>query len=166
MVHDVGMTASAPPALGAKVIAKAWVDSGFKRRLLDDALSAIGELGIESHVKKLVAVENTAQVHNVIVCTLCSCYPSMLLGSPPDWYKSTDYRSRMVVEPRRVLKEFGLELQSPIKVQVHDSTEAIRYIVIPQRPSGTEQMGEAELAGLLTRDSMVGVAQADTPSNG
>jgi nitrile hydratase len=153
------------PALGAKVIARAWVDPAFKARLLADARSAILELGIDFRQEAaLVAVENAAKVHHVVVCTLCSCYPRGLLGYPPDWYKSLNYRSRVVVEPRNVLREFGLELPTDVEVRVLDSTADMRYLVIPVRPAGTEGKSEEELADLVTRDSMIGVAQARTPA--
>jgi nitrile hydratase len=153
------------PALGAKVIARAWVDPTFKARLLADARSAILELGIDFRQEAaLVAVENTAKMHHVVVCTLCSCYPRGLLGYPPDWYKSLNYRSRVVVDPRGVLKEFGTELPTDVEVRVLDSTADMRYLVIPARPAGTDGMSEEELAGLITRDSMIGVAQARTPA--
>jgi nitrile hydratase len=146
------------PALGAKVIARAWVNPAFKARLLADARSAILELGIDFRQEAaLVAVENTAKVHHVVVCTLCSCYPRGLLGYPPDWYKSLNYRSRVVVEPRSVLREFGLELPTDVEVRVLDSTADMRYLVIPVRPAGTEGMSEEELGDLVTRDSMIGV---------
>ena len=155
---------SRSPALGAKVVARAWVDSAFKARLLTDAKAAIAELGIDiGTLSTLVAIENTDKVHNVVVCTLCSCYPRTLLGRPPDWYKSLSYRSRVVIDPRGVLKEFGLDLEQDIEVRVYDSTADMRYLVIPARPSGTERMSEEELAGLATRDSMIGVAKAHTP---
>lgn len=153
------------PALGAKVIAKAWVDPTFKARLLAEAKSAILELGIDVGERAtIVAVENTDMVHHVVVCTLCSCYPRGLLGYPPDWYKSLNYRSRVVVDPRGVLKEFGLELLPNVLVRVLDSTADMRYLVIPARPAATEGMSEEELASLVTRDSMIGVAQALTPA--
>ena len=153
------------PALGAKVIARAWVDPAFKARLLADARSAILELGIDFRQEAaLVAVENAAKVHHVVVCTLCSCYPRGLLGYPPDWYKSLNYRSRVVVEPRNVLREFGLELPTDVEVRVLDSTADMRYLVIPVRPAGTEGKSEEELADLVTRDSMIGVAQARIPA--
>jgi nitrile hydratase len=146
------------PALGAKVIARAWVDPAFKARLLADARSAILELGIDFRQEAaLVAVENTAKMHHVVVCTLCSCYPRGLLGYPPDWYKSLNYRSRVVVDPRGVLKEFGTELPTDVEVRVLDSTADMRYLVIPVRPAGTEGMSEEKLADLVTRDSMIGV---------
>ena len=152
------------PAQGARVVARAWVDPAFKQRLLTDAKATIAELGIDiGTVATLVAVENTETVHNVVVCTLCSCYPRMLLGLPPDWYKSLHYRSRVVKDPRGVLKEFGLELPSEVSVQVYDSTADIRYLVIPARPPGTEQLSEDALAQLVTRDSMIGVTQARLP---
>ena len=153
------------PALGARVIARAWVDPAFKARLIADARSAILELGIDFRQEAaLVAVENTARAHHVVVCTLCSCYPRGLLGYPPDWYKSLNYRSRVVVDPRGVLKEFGTELPTHVEVRVLDSTADMRYLVIPVRPAGTEGMSEEELADLVTRDSMIGVAQARTPA--
>ena len=153
------------PALGAKVIARAWVDPAFKSRLLANAKSAILELGIDvGELVTIVAVENTEKVHHAVVCTLCSCYPRGLLGYPPDWYKSLNYRSRVVVDPRGVLKEFGLQLPPNVEVRVLDSTADMRYLVIPARPAGTDGMSEEELAGLITRDSMIGVAQARTPA--
>jgi nitrile hydratase len=155
---------SRSPALGAKVVARAWVDPAYKARLLADPKAAAAELGIDaSALTILVALENTDAVHNVVVCTLCSCYPRPLLGLPPDWYKSLNYRSRVVVDPRGVLKEFGLELDPEVEVRVYDSTADMRYLVIPQRPSGTGHMREAELANLVTRDSMIGVAMARSP---
>ena len=155
---------SRTPADGAKVVARAWVDPAFKGRLLRDAKAAVAELGFDSgEAPVLVAVENTHRVHNVVVCTLCSCYPRALLGLPPDWYKSLSYRSRAVVEPRSVLKEFGLELAPDVEVRVYDSSADMRYLVIPERPAGTERMSEAELASLVTRDSMIGVTKARTP---
>ncbi len=148
------------PALGAKVVARAWVDAGFKDRLLADAKSAITELDLTpAPMTTLVAVENRENLHNVVVCTLCSCYPRTLLGLPPAWYKSLEYRSRVVSEPREVLREFGLELDPEVEVRVYDSTADIRYVVIPERPAGTEDMTEAELAELVTRDSMIGVSK-------
>src|SRR6266851_5532279 len=152
------------PALGARVVARAWVDTDFKARLLADAKAAVAELGIDTGaISVLVAIQNTAKVHNVVVCTLCSCYPRAVLGLPPDWYKSFSYRSRMVVDPRGVLKEFGLELAPEVEVRVYDSTADMRYLVVPLRPPGTEPMSEEELAGLVTRDSMIGVARARPP---
>jgi nitrile hydratase len=155
---------SRTPALGAKIVAHAWVDAAFKARLLADAKSACTELGIDTgSLAALVAIENTDTVHNVVACTLCSCYPRAILGLPPDWYKSLNYRSRVVKNPRGVLKEFGLELAPDIEVRVYDSTADMRYLVIPTRPSGTEGMREDDLAQLVTRDSMIGVAKARTP---
>jgi nitrile hydratase len=145
------------PELGAKVVARAWVDPAYKQRLLTEGTKAVGELGVTIDPTHLVVVENTDAVHNMVVCTLCSCYPRNLLGRPPDWYKQRDYRSRAVREPRQVLKEFGTELPGDIRVAVHDSTADMRYLVLPKRPAGTEKLGEAELAKLVTRDSMIGV---------
>ena len=152
------------PAVGARVIARAWVDPHFKQHLLAEAKAAIATLDIDVDTwSTLIAVENTPTIHNVVVCTLCSCYPRSLLGVPPDWYKSLNYRARMVKEPRIVLKEFGLELASDMEVLVYDSTADMRYLVIPQRPAGTEGLSEAALAELVTRDSMIGVTQARVP---
>lgn len=151
------------PALGGRVIARAWLDPEFKARLLRDGSAAVRELGIEVGPLKLVAVENTPQVHNLIVCTLCSCYPRMLLGLPPDWYKSVQYRSRAVREPRAVLEEFGLELPPEVVVRVHDSTADMRYLVLPMRPAGTEHFDEAACAALISRDAMVGAAVVTAP---
>jgi nitrile hydratase len=146
------------PALGAKVIAKAWADPAYKRRLLEDGTKAVGELGIPMGDAELIVVENTKDVHNMIVCTLCSCYPRTVLGLPPDWYKSRNYRSRAVVEPRAVLKEFGTVVPDDVTVRVHDSNADMRYLVLPQRPKGTEGWSEERLAQIVTRDCMVGVA--------
>lgn len=152
------------PAVGARVVARAWVDPHFKQHLLADAKAAIATLGIDVDTwSTLVAVENTSALHNVVVCTLCSCYPRSLLGLPPDWYKSLSYRARVVKEPRTVLKEFGLELAFDMEVRVYDSTADMRYLVIPRRPAGTEGMSEKALAELVTRDSMIGVTQAQGP---
>ncbi|GGA21437.1 hypothetical protein GCM10011498_22670 [Amylibacter cionae] len=148
------------PADGAKVVARAWVDPAFKARLLENGTEAIRELGVEPGVLKLIAVENTSAVHNVVVCTLCSCYPRNLLGLPPDWYKQRAYRSRVVKTPRKVLSEFGLELPDSVQVRVHDSTADMRYLVVPQRPDGTDGMDETALADLVSRDAMIGVAVA------
>ena len=148
------------PRNGAKVVARAWVDSDYKQRLLDDGTAAIAEFGYSGgQGEKLTVVENTSSVHNVIVCTLCSCYPWPVLGLPPTWYKSAAYRSRTVIDPRGVLTEMGLDLLSGVEVRVWDSNAASRYFVLPERPEGTEAMGEAELAELVTRDSMIGVAK-------
>ena len=143
---------------GAKVIARAWTDPGFKARLLADGTQACRELGLDVPALRLIAVENTPGVHNMIVCTLCSCYPRMLLGLPPDWYKSRPYRSRAVREPRAVLAEFGLAIPDNVQVRVHDSTADMRYIVLPMRPEGTDGWSEDRLAGIVTRDCMIGVA--------
>lgn len=151
------------PALGAKVVARAWVDPAFKKRLLADGSAACRELGIDVGTLKLVVVENTPEVHNVIVCTLCSCYPKMLLGIPPAWYKSNAYRARTAREPRAVLQEFGLDLEPSVTVRVHDSTADMRYLVLPMRPAGTESFSEEQLAELVTRDSMIGVVRAREP---
>jgi len=149
---------SRSPALGAKVVARAWVDPAYKARLLADGSAACEELGVAMAGTKLVVVESTPEVHNLIVCTLCSCYPRMLLGLPPDWYKSRAYRARAVREPRAVLREFGTELPERVTVRVHDSTADMRYLVLPPRPAGTEGWSEERLAALVTRDSMVGVS--------
>ena len=142
---------------GGRVVAKAWVDDAFRRALLDDAYAAITSLGLEAGPAELTALENTAQVHNVVVCTLCSCYPRMLLGRPPRWYKSAEYRARVVREPRAVLREFGTDLADDVAVRVHDSTAELRYLVLPRRPAGSEGFSEDQLAALVTRDSMIGV---------
>lgn len=152
------------PAQGARVVARAWVDPDYKARLLADGTAAVEELGIDMGPTKLVVVENTPEAHNVIVCTLCSCYPRMLLGLPPAWYKSRNYRSRTVIEPRAVLAEFGTRLPDSVDLRVHDSTADMRYLVLPMRPKGTEHMNEDELAALVTRDTMIGVAQVPSPS--
>ena len=154
---------SETPALGARVVARAWVDPVYKARLLADASAAVEELGIPMKGVLLVVVENTPAVHNLIVCTLCSCYPRPVLGLPPDWYKSRAYRSRAVREPRSVLAEFGTVIPDGVTVRVHDSTADMRYLVLPTRPPGTEDLDEAALAELVTRDSMIGVAQPRRP---
>ncbi|MEN3354695.1 MAG: nitrile hydratase subunit alpha [Betaproteobacteria bacterium] len=145
------------PYRGSRVVARAWVDPQFKKRLLEDGKAACAEMGVDLEVDRLIAVENTPEVHNIIVCTLCSCYPRALLGMPPTWYKSRNYRSRVVFEPRAVLKEFGTELPDQVTVRVHDSNADMRYVVIPMRPQGTENWNEEKLAGILTRDTLVGV---------
>jgi nitrile hydratase len=148
------------PRNGAKVVARAWVDSGYKARLLADATAAIGELGFTGlQGEHMLAVENTARVHNLVVCTLCSCYPYTVLGLPPVWYKSAPYRSRAVIDPRGVLREFGLELPPDIEIRVWDSTAELRYLVLPERPTGSEGLNEEQLAARVTRDSMIGVAR-------
>lgn len=150
--HKVG------PRNGAKVVAKAWVDPAYKQRLLKDATSAIKELGFSGmQGEDMVVVENTDSVHNVIVCTLCSCYPWPTLGLPPVWYKSAPYRARVVIDPRGVLKEFGTVLPEDVEVRVWDTTAELRYLVLPQRPAGTDKLDEDALAALVTRDSMIGV---------
>lgn len=150
------------PMTGARVVARAWVDPDYKQRLLRDAPSALDELGITGHgARQLVVVENTPDVHNVVVCTLCSCYPWAVLGLPPSWYKSSAYRARMPIEPRSVLREFGLEVDESVEVRVWDSTSETRYMVLPQRPEETEGWSEADLAAVVTRDSMVGVAAVE-----
>jgi nitrile hydratase subunit alpha len=146
---------------GAQMVARAWLDPAYKQRMLADGSKAAEEIGLDVGPLKLVVVENTASVHNVIVCTLCSCYPRMLLGLPPDWYKSRSYRSRVVREPRAVLAEFGTAIPADAQVRVHDSTADMRYLVAPMRPEGTADWSEMELARLVTRDSMIGVALAD-----
>lgn len=151
------------PAVGARIVARAWTDPAFKARLLADGSAAAREMGADIDALKLVVVENTPDTHNAIVCTLCSCYPRTLLGLPPDWYKSREYRSRMVREPRRVLAEFGLHLPPSMRVRVHDSTADMRYIVLPARPAGTEGWSEEQLAAIVTRDCMIGVAVPRLP---
>jgi nitrile hydratase len=146
------------PSMGAAVVARAWVDPAFKARLIATPAAACAELGVDLQGTVLHVVENTPAVHNMIVCTLCSCYPKTLLGIPPDWYKSYAYRSRAVVEPRSVLAEFGVAVPAAVEVRVHDSTADLRYLVLPARPGGTEGWSEAQLAALVTRDSMVGTA--------
>jgi nitrile hydratase len=147
------------PANGAKLVARAWVDDEYRERLLSDAKAAASELGIDpTHPAEFIVVENTPEVHNLIVCTLCSCYPRAILGRPPDWYKSFNYRSRAVREPRAVMREFGFEPPEGVEVVVHDSTADVRYMVLPMRPPGTEDLNEEELAELVTRDSLVGVS--------
>jgi nitrile hydratase len=146
------------PERGARVVAHAWTDPAFKAKLLADGTGACEELGLDVPALRLVVVENTPSVHNMIVCTLCSCYPRMLLGIPPDWYKSRNYRSRAVREPRAVLSEFGLHLNMETRIRVHDSTADLRYLVLPMRPAGTEGWSEERLAATVTRDCMIGVA--------
>ena len=149
---------SRSPENGARLVARAWVDPGFKERLLSETKAAALELGIDaSGPVEFVVVENTSEVHNLIVCTLCSCYPRAILGRPPDWYKSFEYRSRAVREPRAVMREFGFEPPEGVEVAVHDSTADVRYMVLPMRPPGTDGLGEEELARLVTRDALIGV---------
>jgi nitrile hydratase subunit alpha len=155
------------PRNGARVVARAWVDAAYKKRLLNDGGAAIAELGYEgTQGEHMVVVENTPKVHNLVVCTLCSCYPWPVLGLPPVWYKSAPYRSRAVIDPRGVLREFGLDLPEDTEVRVSDSTAEIRYLVLPERPAGTEKMTEEELATLVTRDAMIGVAKIAPPQAG
>ena len=159
--HKIG------PRNGARVVARAWVDPAYKQRLLTDADDAIAELGYGGmQGEHMVAVDNTAKVHNLVVCTLCSCYPWAVLGLPPVWYKSAPYRSRSVLDPRGVLHEFGLELRKDVEVRVWDSTADVRYLVLPERPTGTERLNEEQLAALVTRDSMIGVAKVSASVQG
>jgi nitrile hydratase subunit alpha len=161
MEHKVG------PRHGARVVARAWVDPAYKKRLLEDASAAIAELGYTTgQGEHTLLVENSATVHNLVVCTLCSCYPWTVLGLPPVWYKSAPYRSRAVIDPRGILREFGLQLPDNVELRVWDSTAELRYLVLPERPSGTEAMTEEQLAALVTRDAMVGVAKVTLPSSG
>jgi nitrile hydratase len=158
--QQIDLQDSRTPSLGAKVVAKAWVNAEFKRELLSKPLETINQffnLSISTPLE-LVVLENTPDVHNIVVCTLCSCYPRMLLGIPPAWYKSTDYRSRVVIEPRVVLAEFGTQISDKTEVRVSDSTADIRYIVLPMRPLGTDGLTELQLEGLVTRDAMIGTA--------
>jgi nitrile hydratase subunit alpha len=155
--NDVG------PQNGAKVVARAWVDPAYKERLLADGTSAIAELGFGGMEGTLIAVENTTDVHNLVVCTLCSCYPWPVLGLPPTWYKSAAYRSRAVAEPRAVLAEFGVDVEPAVEIRVWDSSAEARYLVIPNRPAGTEEMTEEQLAELVPRDAMIGTARALDP---
>ena len=157
---------SRTPALGGKVVAKAWADPEFKRRLLANGRTACEELGISFYDDtQLIVLENTERVHNLIVCTLCSCYPRPVLGLPPDWYKAKPYRARPVTEPRAVLAEFGTIIPDDVEVRVHDSTAMVRYLVLPMRPTGTDGFSEAQLAELVTRDAMIGVIPANSPAN-
>lgn len=151
------------PERGARMVAKAWVDPAFKARMLADGSAAMRELDMEPGDMHLTVVENTPQIHNVIVCTLCSCYPRMLMGPPPAWYKSRPYRARIVREPRKVLAEFGLAVPDDVTIRVHDSSADLRYVVLPLRPPGTEGWSEERLASIVTRDSMVGVAVVPAP---
>jgi nitrile hydratase subunit alpha len=151
------------PHNGATVVARAWTDPAYKQRLLADGTAAIGELGFSG--VDLCVVENTPTAHNLVVCTLCSCYPHALIGLPPTWYKSSEYRSRAVIEPRTVLEEFGLRLPESKEIRVWDSSAELRYLVLPERPAGTESLSEAELAALVTRDAMIGVAVVEPPAS-
>ncbi|MGH8661209.1 MAG: nitrile hydratase subunit alpha [Burkholderiales bacterium] len=154
------------PRNGARVVARAWVDPGYRKRLLADGGAAIAELGYVGRGEDIVVLENTPKVRNMVVCTLCSCYPWPVLGLPPVWYKSAPYRSRAVLDPRGVLKELGSEVAEDVEVRVWDSTAELRYLVLPERPAGTEGWSEDELAAIVTRDSMIGVAQATVPAGG
>ena len=156
--HKIG------PRNGARVVARAWVDAAYKERLLRDATAAIAELGYGgSQGEDMVVVENTPDIHNLVVCTLCSCYPWPVLGLPPVWYKSAPYRSRAVMDPRSILREFGLEFADNVEVRVWDSTAEVRYLVLPERPAGSERLNVEQLAALVTRDSMIGVAKVKLP---
>lgn len=156
---------SRTPANGARIVARAWTDSEYQALLLSDTKAAALEMGIDaSGPVEFITVENTPEVHNIIVCTLCSCYPRAILGRPPDWYKSFEYRSRTVREPRAVMREFGYEPPPGVRVAVHDSSADLRYMVLPMRPPGTEEMGEEQLAALVTRDSLVGVSVPVAPA--
>ena len=156
ITEQIDLMDSRSPAHGAAVVAKAWVDPEFKKRLLQNGAKTVAEIGFDLGPMHLVAVENTTDIHNLVVCTLCSCYPRNLLGLPPDWYKTREYRSRAVKEPRSVLAEFGVILPERTTIRVHDSTADMRYIVIPKRPESISGLTEAELASLVTRDSMIG----------
>ena len=156
--HDIG------PMRGARLVARAWVDPAFKARLLENASEAAKELGVQGFVgENVMALENTAEVHNVVACTLCSCYPWAVLGLPPTWYKSPEYRSRIVREPRAVLADFGLEVADGKEIRVWDSSSDMRYMVLPERPEGTEGLSEGELAALVTRDAMIGTGLPKAP---
>jgi nitrile hydratase alpha subunit len=162
--HQMEVLDSRTPALGARVVARAWVDPGFKARLLANGRAGCEEVGITFYDHtQLIVLENTQEVHNLIVCTLCSCYPRPVLGLPPDWYKLKPYRARAVIEPRAVLKEFGTEIAEDVEIRVSDSTAVVRYLVLPMRPQGTENFGEEQLAELVTRDAMIGVIPARNP---
>jgi len=155
------------PRNGARVVARAWVDPAYKKRLLADPTAAIAELGYSGgQGEDMVVLENSAKIHNLVVCTLCSCYPWPVLGLPPVWYKSAPYRSRAVIDPRGVLREFGLDLPEDVEVRVWDSTAEVRYLVLPERPAGTDRLSEEALAALVTRDSMIGVTKVSPPQSG
>jgi nitrile hydratase len=159
--HQIDYMEARSPANGARMVARAWVDPAYKERLLDDPKAACAEMGVDaSGLTEFVVLENTDRIHNLVVCTLCSCYPRPILGRPPDWYKSFAYRSRAVVEPRAVMREFGTELPEDVEVRVFDSSADMRYLVLPRRPAGTDNLSQEELAALVTRDSMIGVTLA------
>ena len=162
--REIAIMAARDYRRGAKMVARAWTDPQYRSRLLGDGSAAARELGLDIGLLNLTVLENTPQVHHVIVCTLCSCYPRALLGIPPGWYKSREYRSRVVSEPRAVLSEFGTELPAHVQIQVHDSTADLRYMVLPMRPAGTEALDEEALAELVTRDSLIGVGLARNPA--
>ncbi|MGH6939569.1 nitrile hydratase subunit alpha [Hypericibacter sp.] len=165
--RQVEVLDSRNPALGAKVVARAWVDPGFRKRLLANGRAGCEELGISFYDDtQLIVLENTDKVHNLIVCTLCSCYPRPVLGLPPDWYKAKPYRARAVIEPRAVLAEFGTHIPEDVEIRVSDSTATIRFLVLPRRPNGTEDFGEEQLAALVTRDAMIGVVPVELPATG
>jgi nitrile hydratase subunit alpha len=164
--HQMDYMEARSPANGARLVARAWVDPAFKQRLLTDPKAACAEMAIDAtSLTEFVVLENTEKVHNLVVCTLCSCYPRPILGRPPDWYKSFAYRSRAVVAPREVMREFGTELSEDVDVRVFDSSADMRYLVLPRRPEHTEHLDESELAALVTRDSMIGVTEAKKPSS-
>ncbi len=163
MAAEIDAMAKRTPEIGAAVVAQAWADPEFKARLLADGTAACESIGLDMGPTRLMVVESTDEVHNVIVCTLCSCFPRMLMGIPPDWYKSENYRSRVVREPRVVLKEFGTEPAEDVDVRVHDNTADMRYLVLPKRPDGTDGWSREDLAKLVTRDSMIGVKIVEAP---
>ena len=163
MAAEIDAMAKRTPDIGAAVVAQAWTDPDFKARLLADGTAACESIGLDMGPTRLMVVESTETVHNVIVCTLCSCFPRMLMGIPPDWYKSKEYRSRVVREPRVVLKEFGTQPGTNVSVRVHDNSADMRYLVLPKRPEGTDGMSREELAKLVTRDSMIGVKIVEAP---
>ena len=163
MAAEIDAMAKRTPDIGAAVVAQAWTDPDFKARLLADGTAACESIGLDMGPTRLMVVESTETVHNVIVCTLCSCFPRMLMGIPPDWYKSKEYRSRVVREPRVVLKEFGTQPGANVSVRVHDNSADMRYLVLPKRPEGTDGMSREELAKLVTRDSMIGVKIVEAP---
>lgn len=163
MAAEIDAMAKRTPEIGARVVAQAWTDPDFKARLLEDGTAACESIGLDMGPTRLMVVESTAEVHNVIVCTLCSCFPRMLMGIPPDWYKSVNYRSRVVREPRTVLQEFGTEPADNVEVRVHDNTADMRYLVLPLRPQGTDGWSGENLAALVTRESMIGVKIVEAP---